>query len=438
MATEFHLRVQRILEAVVRAVPTERERVLRAACADDTRVLREARSLLPHYQEAGNYEPPRPGGDAWRMPGTTAFLKARAGVSCADPANVEPKPPFTIDQYTVVEVIGRGGMGVVYRAVQPVLNREVAVKILRRRRLSALDRWRFAFEEEILRQLRHPGIARFSYSGLVCLGRHNPASTADDERPYFVMEYVRGQSLTRFAAAHDLDVRQRLALLAKVCDAVEYAHRRGIVHCDLKPDNILVDDFGHPKVVDFGIARIASFEGADPTAPHGIAGTPPYASPEQLSARAELLTPRSDVYALGVIAQELLTGHLPPRTDGRECLPLQCVCLDRTVLPGDPVNREFRYYLHRILATALRASRGFPTARRQRGTAGYGSAGELGQDLDDLLTQFRMESGWARLKNRLASRLAWPLKSDSGSLSRPLSAVLRKRIGMAIATNSMR
>lgn len=422
MATEFHLRVRRILEAALHIAPAQREQAIRNACAHEPEVLSEALSLLPHYEQMRDYEPKPPCGTAWKLPGTTTFLKVRSEAHAPDVPEAEPQPPFTIDQYTVEKILGRGGMGVVYRAKHPTLHQDVAIKLLRRRHLAARDRWRFVVEEEILRQLRHPGIARFSYSGVVRLRPPDYPASPDEEWPYFVMEYVPGKSLTRYAADHQLDVRQRLALLVKICAAVEYAHDRGIVHCDLKPDNILVDAAGQPKIVDFGIAWITAFEGADAAEMRGVAGTLRYASPEQLVGHVDQLTPSADVYALGLIAHEVLTGHVPEREGGVVQLQLECVCLDPRAHRRDALNREFRYYLQGILATAVRQTRGQP----------YRSAGELGADLDSLLAQFPAESGWAAFKSQLASRFLPSAKWTPSTLSRPLSAVLRKRIGMGI------
>jgi serine/threonine protein kinase len=343
----------------------------------------------------------------------------RAEADAIDGPEAEPVPPFTIDQYTAVRVLGRGGMGIVYHAVNPVLQREMAIKVLRRRLLASVHRWRFAVEEEILRQLRHPGIARFSHSGLVRLRLRGAASFEEEERPYFVMEYVAGKSLTRFADEQQLDVRGRLALMAHVCEAVEYAHYRGIVHCDLKPDNILVTDDGHPKVVDFGVANLAACEEFSGTGAAGVAGTLPYASPEQLMGRADQITPASDVYTLAIIIHELLVGMRPQRVGWRVKLALQATQLDTRRAAADARNQQFRYYLQGILATAVRQARG----------RHYRSAGELGRDLLLLLAQFPPD------KQSFFSRLfstSIGLPDEPSAISGPLNAVLRKRIGMNV------
>jgi serine/threonine protein kinase len=415
--TEFHLRVQRVLEATVRVAPAERDALLRTLCGEDTRLCAEVRSLLPHYLDVAEFEPVR--GDALPLPGTTTFVRVRAEADAVDGPEAEPVPPFTIDQYTAVRVLGRGGMGIVYHAVNPVLQREVAVKVLRRRLLASVHRWRFAVEEEILRQLRHPGIARFSHSGLVRLRLRGAASFEEEERPYFVMEYVAGKSLTRYAEEHELDVRGRLALMAHVCEAVEYAHYRGIVHCDLKPDNILVTDAGQPKVVDFGVANLAACEELSGTAAAGVAGTLPYASPEQLMGRADQIAPASDVYALAIITHELLVGVRPQRVGWRVKLGLQAVRLESHRPPDEARNQEFRYYLQGILAAAVRQARG----------RHYRSAGELGRDLQLLLAQYPTDKP-SLLSRIFSSTIGLP--EEPSAISGPLNAVLRKRIGMNV------
>ena len=364
MSTRFHRRVQRILEAVSQAEPDWRESLIQEACEGDPKLLEEVRSLLPHYETAGEFKPGRPLGSAWGLPGTTTFTRA------ADAAADEPEwtPPFAIAPYTVVKVLGRGGMGVVYRAVNPATHRVVAIKVLRKRLRSREDRRRFMFEEEILRQLQHTGIGRFLHGGIARIVHRNTPQAPPDRRPYFVMEYIAGQSLTAFAREHELDVRARLALLAKVCEALEHAHRRGIIHRDLKPDNILVEESGQPKVLDFGIAQILEFESTLIRNEDGqFAGTREYASPEQMAGRVKDLTPASDVYTLGLIAHELLTGRLPPRKGGKVRLRLADVVLEESAAAWQHQRRV------PLLPVSDPGDGGAPDARRavrHRGRAG--------------------------------------------------------------------
>lgn len=210
-----------------------------------------------------------------------------------------------VGHFWLIRQIGAGGMGSVYLAWPdgPRPDARVAVKIVG----PTIDReWaqeRLRHEREVLSRLSHTNIARLLGGG-----------TSFDGSPYLVTEYVDGPTIDRYCTGRRLETSERLRLLLGVCDAVAYAHRRGIVHCDLKPSNILVAADGTPKLLDFGIARFlgsrARPEDDEPaTLPHVM--TPQYASPEQL--RGEAATPASDVYSLGVVMHELLTGRLPSR-----------------------------------------------------------------------------------------------------------------------------
>ncbi|MBU0641487.1 MAG: serine/threonine protein kinase [Planctomycetes bacterium] len=430
MSTEFHRRVQQVLEEAAGLEPGQQEQCIQHACADDPSLLREVRSLLPHYQKMEDFEPERPAaGSSWQMPGTVAFARAGEEAAAAGLTETERQPPFAIDHYTVVELLGHGGMGVVYRAMHPTLQRDVAIKLLRKGLLTQEDRRRFTFEEEILRHLQHPGIARFLHAGLAQIRPIDASATAGEELPYFAMEYISGLSLREYAGAHALDTRARLALLTKVCEAVDYAHHRGIVHRDLKPDNILVEESGQPKILDFGVAHILSFQSSLVRDKDGyFAGTLAYASPEQAAGRIQNLTPRSDVYTLGLVAHELLTGELPRRVKGHLRLALGKVRLDANVRRPSQRESEFRYYLAAILATALRKTRGQV----------YCSAGEFGADLESLLASYPPRSLWYRLVHGLSGLLASPSPATSDSASRPLRAVLRKRIAMALESEDYR
>ena len=211
-----------------------------------------------------------------------------------------------IGPYTLVEQIGEGGMGLVFRAIQrEPLRREVAVKLVRPDRDSEYVLERFYAERTFLARMEHPYIAKILDAG-----------TTDGNIPYFVMELVRGTAITDFCDARRLTVPLRVALMRKVCRALHHAHRRGVVHLDLKPGNILVHDLDgeyFPKIIDFGVAqaRDADTFGADSTfSDPWQGGTPAYMSPEQLGG-GERLDSRSDVYSLGIILYELLCGVLP-------------------------------------------------------------------------------------------------------------------------------
>jgi eukaryotic-like serine/threonine-protein kinase len=420
MPTEFHLLVQQILEAAVRLVPAEREVYIKQACAANADLLREVRSLLPHYEQVCDFEPRPPEGLTWNVSDSMTTLDL-AAYEAENGADADPPPPFMLGRYTVVSVLGRGGMGVVYRALDATRpDVVVAIKLLGRGLMSPEDRWRFRFEEEVLHRLQHPGIARF----ITC----DAVQTAHGPRPFFVMELVDGQALLAYAAANGLDALQRLALFVSVCEAVEHAHHRGIVHRDLKPDNILVERSGMPKVLDFGLAQfVASQPPAGEERPQ-FAGTLRYASPEQLQGRAARLTPRSDVFALGLICHELLTGELPASSAGELSLKLGGVRLDPPDAPRSLEEQEFVDGLASILGCALSKS------ENER----YVSGGEFGAQLVALLLEYQPQGdrplrvAWARLKARWARVFSASADSPASAASRPLSAVLRKRIAMAM------
>jgi tetratricopeptide (TPR) repeat protein len=241
-----------------------------------------------------------------------------------------------IPGYEILERIGRGGMGVVYKAVQCSTKRVVAVKILLGGALaSAQARRRFQREIELAAGLQHDGIARVLASGM----------TADDQ-PYYAMDYVEGSELRAWAENHRAERSRVIELFLELCNAVSFAHTHGVLHRDLKPANILVTADEHAKVLDFGLARLLDPEQTTTWPGHSgghIVGTLRYTSPDQLRADGQPPDVRSDVYSLGVILYELLTGQLP--YDLSSCVPaaLRTICeqtpvrprtLDRT-LPGD-------------------------------------------------------------------------------------------------------
>lgn len=213
-------------------------------------------------------------------------------------------PPALLDQnfgpYRLREVLGAGGMGVVYLAEREDLGSIAAIKILRDAWLSPDRRDRFASEQRTLAQLNHPAIARLY-----------DANTLPDGTPWFVMEYVAGLPLTEFCDKHASSIPERLGLFRAVCQAVEHAHRHLIVHRDLKPSNILVTADGSVKLLDFGIAKqLESLAGpAEQTRTGMRLMTPAYAAPEQI--HGEGVGIHTDIYTLGVVLYELLTGQLP-------------------------------------------------------------------------------------------------------------------------------
>lgn len=415
MSTDFHRHVQRALERAAAAPPARRDETLRAACGEDTRLLREARALLPHYLAACANEPRCPTVLGSSLPGTTTLARLRADGCAATRDVAEPRPPFLLDQYTVAQVVGRGGMGVVYRAFEPLRGRTVAIKLLRPRLDSADHQYYFAMECEILRQLRHPGIARFSHSGVAAVRPH-VAGGPSAARPYFVMEYVHGRPLTWFAAARRLTTPLLIDLLLQVCEAINYAHERGVVHCDLKPDNILVDSEGRPRIVDFGIARLCA-DGGGVSVAEAIGGTRGYASPEQVLGRIEQIGPSSDVYSLGIIAHELLAGARPRRRGWTFELDLSGVSWRTGV--SQVTQRIFAFRLRQALSAAL----------RQPGAPRLASAGEFAaairRAVDETVATDRGENGPMRKLFNAVQAVASPLHG-------PLRAVLHSRIRLRL------
>jgi len=270
----------------------------------------------------------------------------------------------SISGYRVTGMLSdRGGQGTVWRAVQLGTEREVALKLLKPGAFhSPVARARFEREVTLTARLRHPNIGRIFDSGL------------DRGAYYYAMELVDGLSLDRYVRENSLPREDILRLVAKVCRAVQHAHERGIIHRDLKPSNILVTDDGEPHVLDFGLAKALDADLAV-SQPGDIAGTIPYMAPRQADGQIDELDTRTDVYALGVILYELLTGQLPRDMTGSALDILQRIAheevrLPSTVLPS--IGRDLESLLLKALALD-------PQTR-------YGSAGGLADDLESYLS----------------------------------------------------
>jgi len=349
------------------AVP-ESERVifLKSACADDESLISEVQALLAQPTGGASFlEAP-----AVEVAAQSLAMSAGAGAgaeSSSSPGATrlpERARPETIGRYRVIRLLGEGGMGTVYEAEQEQPRRVVALKIIKPGYATAETLRRFQHESQALGRLQHPGIAQIY-----------EASTADTgfgPQPYFAMEMIRGQALREFAETRHLDVRERLRLMAKVCDAVDHAHHRGVIHRDLKPGNILVDETGQPKILDFGVAHVteSDVQLTRTTDVGQLVGTLAYMSPEQVSGDPQVLDTRSDVYSLGVILYELLAGR-PPYHIGKK--PVHEAI--QTIREEEPehlssIQRSYRGDVETIVAKALEKDK----ARR------YASAAELAAD----------------------------------------------------------
>lgn len=286
-------RIEEVFEAALECAPRERTSLLEEACEGDLSLRQEVESLLAAFEEEGPVD--------------------ELGALFVTPLTEQFKPVFMegrrIGPYRIVRGIGQGGMGAVYLAEREEFAQQVALKLIRQGLPGDGHRKRFLNERRILARLMHPNIARFLDAGVI-----EPHAGEPRGQLYLVMEYVNGIPIDQYCDEHQLDVARRLKLFVTVCEAVQYAHQNLIVHRDLKPSNILVTASGRVKLLDFGIAKFLEPGGgtADEATFTGTGMrvmTPEYASPEQV--RGALVTTTSDVYALGVILYELLTGHRP-------------------------------------------------------------------------------------------------------------------------------
>jgi tetratricopeptide (TPR) repeat protein len=324
-AEQWH-QVRDILYAASQLDGEARFEYLNEVCAGDRGLREEVEKLLSALDQSGG------------------FLEPGA-------RNAQDPQDLRIGPYRILAQAGRGGMGVVYHAVRDDdYRQEVAIKLVRAGADSDFLIDRFRLERQALALLNHPNIARLLDGG-----------TTPDGRPYLVMEWVEGRPINEHCQTHDLGLRERLKLFLDVGEAVEHAHRNLVVHRDLKPSNILITTEGRPKLLDFGIAKIFSTEGSDLLA-MTLAGTrlltPHYASPEQV--RGEVVTTATDVYSLGAVLYEILTGSRPLKVDSGALQEVErAVCtqepLPPSATPGTSgVNaRELRGDLDNIVLKSL-------------------------------------------------------------------------------------
>lgn len=353
MHPERWRRIKELVDVALQLEPAERAAYLDRSCEGDAELRDEVTSLIEAYEDGGDSFEAKP---AARV--DDAMLGALLG------------------PYKIIEHIGSGGMGSVYRArrADEAFEKEVAVKVVRRGLDLDYVVRHFRLERQIMASLEHPNIARLLDGG-----------TTSDGLPYFVLEYIRGgRPVDKYCEERKLGTRERLTLFRTICQAVEFAHKLGVVHRDIKPGNILVTGDGAPKLLDFGIAKILHPEHL-PHARDSIitmtpALTPEYASPEQL--RGEPVTEASDVYSLGVLLCELLTGRRPKdsQVPGRVHRDLESII--RMAVREDPVHR-------------------------------YASAGLLGEDIGRYLNGMAV---WAR-RGHMAYRASKFLRRKSSVMA---------------------
>lgn len=285
MTPERWEQVKRALDEVLESVPGARSAYLERIGTSDPELRQEIESLLRHYEAAGSQ-----------------FLNSPAPMLLEEP--VASFIGRQLGPYRLIEVLGTGGMGEVYRAARSdaEYEQQVAVKLVRTGQDPGIVGGRLRAERQILATFEHPNIARLLDGG-----------TTEEGAPYLVMELIDGQPITTYCEEHRLESSARLDLFLHVCSAVQYAHERMVIHRDLKPSNILVTHAGVPKLLDFGIAKILESSAVPTRADATVASlrilTPLYASPEQM--KGGPITAASDVYSLGVVLYELLTGTLP-------------------------------------------------------------------------------------------------------------------------------
>ncbi len=351
----------------------DRETFLREACEGNPDLRREVDSLLAHDHEDGAVQELESGGAVDAL--------------AIDVQEAESSIPSQIGPYRIQSEIGSGGMGVIYAAEQESPRRRVALKLIRPGAMSPEVIRRFRHEAHVLGQLQHPGIAQIFEAGF--------AGEGAAKQPFLAMELIDGTRLDQYVDASDLDLDDRMELVARIADAVQHAHQKGVIHRDLKPANILVvggsgseagappepassthdlDAIGQPKVLDFGIARVTDEE-LDARTMHTQAGqligTLAYMSPEQVAGRSEGIDTRSDVYSLGVILFEILTGRAPYEVANLSLSEAVRV-LERTDPPrAGSIDPALRGDAEAILARAMEKD------RDER----YTSAAELAADI---------------------------------------------------------
>lgn len=334
----------------------ERIRLAQERCGDDAGLVSLVLSMLSADE---------------CTPADATIGEVRVGLeSLLAEGTAESPAPRRCGPYTLGKLLGRGGMGEVYEATRADPDRQVALKILHAARSSPAALRRFRREVASLARLSHPGISQLYEAGTFDSGGFS--------LPYFAMELVRGESVTTFARAHDLSIDERLELIARICDIVQFAHQQGVIHRDIKPSNVLVSAQASRdwviKILDFGIARLLDEGAADATivTEQGLAiGTPGFMAPEQVRSGAGAVDTRADVYSLGALAYVLLSGRQPLDLDGLSTFDAVKRVLEEDPAPLAHHDERLRGDISLVVATAMQRDRD----RR------YASAAELASDL---------------------------------------------------------
>ncbi|WP_321475473.1 protein kinase [uncultured Paludibaculum sp.] len=343
MNDERWSQVKDVLGAVLELPPAQRGEYLDNVCCGDEALRAEVEDYLRYESQAGEQLP------------VTRWAENEDEL-------VADAPVVRLGPYRILRQLGEGGMGIVYLAERDdgAYSQQVAVKVVRAGAGAARLAELFRRERQILARLRHPGIAALMDGG-----------TTPDGRLYYVMEYVEGRPVVDFCQAKHCTVAERLKLFLQICDAVAHAHRNLVMHRDIKPANILVTESGHPKLLDFGLAKVFN-DDATVTQSTAALLTPAYASPEQV--RGEPLSTATDVYSLGVVLYELISGHSPyPKSDTSPLEMFRAVC---EVEPKPPSQlAKLPRELDDIVMKALRKE---PEHR-------YATVGEFRQDIENHL-----------------------------------------------------
>ena len=414
-------RARALFERCLELDAAARSAVLDAECADDVELRREVESLLA-ADEAAEDQPTVSG-----LAASSELVDAL--MSEHDDVDERRWLGIRIGAFQIERVLGRGGMGAVFLAnrVDGEYAQQVAIKLIRQGYGSSSLHARLRAERQILASLAHPRIARLLDGGV-----------AADGTPYIVMEYVDGANLLDYCKREHLTLNAKLELFLSLLDAVEYAHQRLVVHRDLKPSNILVDRDGRAKLLDFGVAKLLAADSAATASVGAAPFTPAYAAPEQI--RGEAVTTAIDIYALGLVLYEVLTGARPYRVDASSPRAYEIAVLEQTpTRPSDAVRADsevdaasVRKALRGDLdAIVLKALRKEPTQR-------YASVADFATDIRRHLAQrpvaarqgnFRYVAG--RFLRRHAFALVLVTLALTGIVSAAVIAELQRRDAVA-------